>query len=350
VNNIPTILFKAEANEKVGGGHLHRCLSLAEVCNNLGFKVRFIFADSDNSYINKTKNLGYKIHFLQIKEELNPKTYIDLTPSHSLILFDTDNPAFYHGKLISTLRKNHIKTACFTISDKNEISTDILINPNIISHKHSYNTPRTTLKLLGPNYFVLNKHFSSVKYLKRRIEKPLNLLIFFGNADNQNITKFFIPIIIKSRQLFNEINIVIGSLNPDIEFIRKLIKLNNSRSINLHMNINTRSMINLYNKTDMAITSAGMAMWEMALFGISQLTIATSSREIEYSDYLSELGYIKKICDYNNLLNSDALVTLLHEIIESGELESLNTIKFQSIINPNGVKEICQSFYMAINN
>ncbi|MCK4677198.1 MAG: hypothetical protein KAT48_03625 [Bacteroidales bacterium] len=350
MENKQTIFFKAEANNQVGEGHLHRCILLADECMKAGFGVGFIFADSSISSIEKAIKLGYKIHIITKQHQLDSETYLEFVPKYSLILFDTDNPIFYTGELISNLRINNIKTACFTISDLNEISTDILINPNIISKTHTYLTPKTTKKLLGPKYLIFNKEYRAINTKKKTFNYPLNLLLFFGNADTHHLTRYFIRIIDSLGFYLRKVIIIVGSLNSDTEEINDFIKNIESVEISLHNNISTNRMIQLYKETDIAITSAGKSMWEMALFYIPQIVIASSTRETTYTDYISQLGYIHKLCNYTELPTSKMMGAKIINILESRKMETLKTKEFYSIINPDGVKEICCNFLEIIKH
>ena len=350
MENKQTIFFKAEANNQVGGGHLHRCLSLADECINAGFDVGFIFADSSISSHEKVIKLGYRIHLIPKQHQLDLETYLEFVPEYSLVLFDTDNPVFYTGELISNLRINNIKTACFTISDLNKISTDILINPNIISKTHTYLTPKSTKKLLGPPYLIFNKEYKAINTKKKPFNYPLNLLLFFGNADTHHLTKYFIRIIDSLESYLRKVVIIVGSLNSDIEEINDFIKNIESVEINLHINISTNKIIQLYQETDIAITSAGKSMWEMALFYIPQIVIASSPRETTYTDYISKLKYIHKLCNYTELPTSKMMEAKIIKILESRKMETLKTKEFCSIINSDGVKLICDNFSQIIKH
>jgi spore coat polysaccharide biosynthesis predicted glycosyltransferase SpsG len=88
----------------------------------------------------------------------------------------------------------------------------------------------------------------------------------------------------------------------------------------------------------MAVTSGGMSMWEMALFCIPQLVIASSDREIEYTDYLAELKYIEKLANYSSLPEPSKIASKIEDLIMNGSLDKLNLENFSNALDPDGIK------------
>lgn len=338
--NKKNIFFKVDANDKIGGGHLHRCISLANILKsyrNVG--VNFIFSDTPKNYVDKVTNVNIKVYFIDKNKDLDIQEYRKIIPSNSLILFDTDNSQFHSGKLIDSLADINIKTACFTVTDKYPITTDILINTNLISLYQNYITKYSTIKLLGPKYLIFNEEIRKLTDFGRHMASKNNLLVFFGNADSNNITIFFIEILKRLRHIFGTINVLVGGLNYDIDTIENC--LINTNNIKVHKDLSPSEIINLYKNTDLIITSAGMTMWEAALFSIPQLIIASSERELAYTNLLSQEKLIYKLSTYKELTDSDGIYNKITSIISSKELDEVDTKKFKYYINNNGALSLC---------
>lgn len=337
------IFFKADANATIGGGHLNRALRLASLCIDECIEVEFIFSNSENSAMKKVTEQGYNWHHIDIKNQFSPSFYLDFTPKGSLIVFDTDDPGFYSGELIKSLRLNNIKTACFSITDQHEISTDLFINPNIISKIQHYKTKPYTKKLLGPQYMIFDKQFWPVKCNKKSVNFPLTLILQFGNADNHKLTNYFLNHIDVIAKFLNRVIVVVGHLNKDVEQIKNTV-IKKRGELNIELYVDTKNIKKLYEVADLAITSAGMAMWEMALFCIPQFVVSSSDRERVYTNYLSELNYIINLGDGGELKSSDDIKNKIIPLIEGSIEDNLNTINFCKSINPKGIHAIVKSF------
>ncbi len=341
-----TIFIKAEANPAIGGGHLHRCLALAKVLTETHkTNVEFIFSETSEHLMKKAAE-NFKIHIIEKNNQHNSSAYLSIISPESLIIFDTDNPAFYSGELINNLQKNNIKTACFTISDKNKIDTDILINMNIVAFKHNYKTSNKTLKLLGPQYLMFNPVFW--KNIPFKIHNSYkNLLIFFGNADPNGLTKKTTDNLSIFEKYFDEITVIIGNLNKDKEIIKNQTTKNNK--VKVLNNISPEEIFEIYKNTDVAICSAGMTMWEMALFEIKQIIIPASQREIEYSEYLNELNFVCSPFNFQNLPSDNNLKKIFEKIFENNFLNNLKTGDFKNNINPMGIKKLANTILNYMN-
>ncbi len=341
------IFFKAEANDRIGAGHLHRSIALAKECNSSNIKAGFIFSDTPQSLINKVIDEGFSVHYIKLNEQLNVDTYTDTIPKNSMIVFDTDDPQFYSGQLIEGLHENNIKTACYSINDSHSITTNILLNPNIISQIQNYHTAPYTKQLLGPGYMIFRNEFRKITRSKRLFKSPFNLLLIFGNADVKHLTIYFLNVIEKIKGNLNKVRIVVGELNPDLKEIVSRVKEINNIEIELH--IKTRTIQTIYEDTDIAITSAGMAMWEMALYKIPQIVIASSNREVEYVKFLSELNYIHNLSPLFNIYSIDEMANSILNTIAFNKLKELKTEEFCSIIDPNGIKNTIDAFKSEIH-
>jgi UDP-2,4-diacetamido-2,4,6-trideoxy-beta-L-altropyranose hydrolase len=333
--------FKAEANNQIGGGHLHRCISIAKECVSQGHEVAFIFADSSNDSIAKITHLNWEIHSIPIQKELHASVYLKFIPEGSLILFDTDNSEFYSGELIDLLRFNNLTTACYTITDQFPITTDIIVNTNIISQTHTYNCPNYTQFILGPEFLIFNPTFRNSTIAERVPNKLDNLLLFFGNADPNNLTQKVVSLLNKIATPFKKINVLVGGLNPNMESIKTEMK-KATYPISLHQNITDMSQ--LYEQTDFAITAAGMSMWEMALYKIPQMVIASSDRETTYSTYMHQRKFFYLLGNYKDNISEKLLSISIDKFIENDHDSLLNLDEFKNLLNPNGIANMVHDF------
>ena len=342
------IFFKAEANEAIGGGHLQRAIAIAKECRRFGINASFIFGNSPSSSLNRVKREGFNLFEIAHDKQLIPETYLEILPENSILIFDTDDFHFYSGHLIDQLRNHGIKTACFTITDAYKISTDLLINPNIISRIQNYDTADHTVKLLGPGYLIFREEFRDSILIRNTGEQNNRLILNFGNADANHLTVYFLDVLERIGSLFSRINIVAGILNQDLEKISSRVQSPGNKNIELHINISNIS--ELYRVSNFAITAAGMAMWEMALFKIPQLVIASSKREIEYVNYLSGINYIYSLGSYSTLPAPDDMAKRIEGILQQKALENLRLDAFANEINPRGIMNIIEKIVEILKN
>jgi spore coat polysaccharide biosynthesis predicted glycosyltransferase SpsG len=327
--------FKAEANSKIGGGHLHRCLAIAKKCRGLNMHAEFIFSDSSPDFVKKVSDEGFKYHIIKESQWNSIEIYKKIIPEHSLIVFDTDDPKYFGRELNEDFNRNGIKTACYTITDQYEIWSDIVINPNIIAFTHEYKTKPGAITLLGPEYMIIRDEFIGTIPNPKNTDKKKNILITFGNADVSSLTLYVLPQLQGLEEDINKCIIIIGPLNRDSKKIKEILASLDNIQIDLYENVS--NMIPVYKEADIAITSAGMGMWEMSLFEIKQLVIASSPREVSYVDYMDKLGYIKKIGTYDQLPDKSECQSIIRQAIHYNSLE-FKLEEFRELLNPNGTE------------
>ena len=330
--------FKAEANSKIGGGHLHRCIAIAQEVLIQGHQVAFIFANSNSESIQKVKNLDWEVHELEQSEELQYQAYTRFVAKGSFLLFDTDNHLFYSGLLIDNLREANIITACYTITDQHPISTDILVNTNVISKTHRYQTSGYTQQIIGSEYLIFNTQFRSNPNFKSANDSSTNALVFLGNADFNQITTRVMKALDDGNLAVSKVHLLIGGLNPNANTIQELAK-QMSYPIEIHQNVT--DMKSLYAQTNVAITAAGMSMWEMALYQIPQIVIASSDREKTYTSYLANHKYIHLLGDYIQPDSFFGLNATLNQVLTKNKLDLTG---FKELLDPNGIQKMVSKF------
>ena len=331
------LYFKAEANSTVGGGHLHRCLALAKKCSVFGLDAEFIFSNSTPDFIQRVSDAGFKTHPINEQQWNSIEVYKKIIPEHSILVFDTDDIKYYSKELNETFNKNKIKTACYTITDQYEIWNDIIINPNIMALSHEYKTKPGAIKLLGPEYMVFRDEFKGTTPNPKNTGAKKNILISFGNADVSGLTSYILPLLEGLEELINRCMVIIGPLNKDSRTIKEIVASYDSMPIDIYEDV--KDMIPLYKATDLAITSGGMGMWEMSLYEIKQLVIASSPREVSYVSHMDELGYIKKLGTFDQLPGKAECQSIIRQAIQENST-TFNLRKFRETVDPDGAERV----------
>ena len=60
--------FRADASQTIGGGHVMRCLTLADALVNLGCDIHFICRDLRGNLSELILNRGYSCHFIDASD------------------------------------------------------------------------------------------------------------------------------------------------------------------------------------------------------------------------------------------------------------------------------------------
>ena len=259
------IIFNVIAYKEVGLGHLYRALTLA---SNLNTYQVILFCENKS---------------LRIIRSISKKRYKIITYKKNNLLdkINRFKPALVINDILDTtqnymkqLRMMKIKTLNFEDLGNGSRFANLVIN-------ELYDKPANLNKnvLWGHEYFCLRDEFLKKKPNKWG-NKVKNLLVTFGGTDQHNLTSKVIDNIINiCNQYKIKIFIVTGAGYTRIKSLQKKVdKLNkiNSQIFYTHA---SGVISEIMSKCDIAITSNGRTVYELAEMNIPSIVISQHKRE-----------------------------------------------------------------------
>lgn len=284
------ITIRADGGKKIGMGHIMRGLVLADKLKKY-FPVKFLCqtdpSDSDkfSPGIEKITNQGYEVEYIKSnnlnKELRNIKGDCIITDSYQV-----DEEYF-------NIVKKNFSVSGYLDDEKicDFFNVDFLINQNIYADIFDYKVPEHTKMFLGPQYILLRDEFIKrpVKNINNEIKK---IMVTLGGSDDSNLTE---KIINKLKNHY-QIDVVVG---PGFKYKDKLNKLR-SANTTLHFNAN---MYQLMKKADVAITSCGSTIYELAFCGTPTLGLSViDNQKIAQKTMCAKGAMIKLECQLTNIL------------------------------------------------
>lgn len=304
------VVFRVDASIEIGTGHVMRCLSLAEVFNENGFKVEFICRLYEGNLINMIRSKGFNVHELELfskydgdfkladscNSEVLQKIDSDecikilkLNKANWLVIDHYDLDKYWHSRLKSYSEKLIVID---DLSDR-EYNCDLLLDQTFGRKKEDYIKliPKNCKLLLGSKYALLRPEF--VKWRRHSLESRIKpkfrqLLINMGGIDNNNVTGEIIEKL-RSCLLPKDINIVIimGKNAPHLESVQTL---SNTLPYKTEVKIDVKNMAEIMVNSDISIGAAGSTSWERCCLGLPT---------IQYVIAKNQIFLAKKLVDYN---------------------------------------------------
>lgn len=272
------LFIRVDGNKKLGIGHMMRCLAIAEEAIRQGLECTFIVSDEESRQI--INNFGFNIICLNNKwNDLNKEIDIllQVINKHKIKLLLIDS-YYITRKYIEIIGNN---TKLIYLGDLKYYAENItcLINYNNYCNKFNYNNMFKNSKtklLLGIKYTPLRKEFNNIKLIPRSTVS--NILITTGGTDTYNIAgklaKYFID---KRSEKDICFNIVVGSLNENLDFLNSFEKKNK----NVKLYINTKNMAKLMINSDIAISAGGSTLYELSSCGIPTICYAFVDNQLD---------------------------------------------------------------------
>lgn len=297
------IIFRVDSSNKIGIGHLMRCLTLADALREKNYKITFICRDLIGNLIDLIRRKGYKVIVLLFDVEFKSNSlYLDWlgatqgqdaqqtiqSLSDSVDLLVVDSYALdkkWHVKL-----KAHV-VKILVIDDlaDRDFDCDILLNQNLGSKRQDYQgrVPDGCQLLLGRRYVLLRPEFLKLRkasLVKRDSTRKIkNVFVSMGGSDNNNITYNVL------QQLDSELNIVVvlGEQSPHNKTIQ-----NYAKNRNIEVITGTDNMAELMLEADVAIGTSGSTSWERCCLGLPTLLYIVADNQRKIAEELEQFGAI----------------------------------------------------------
>jgi UDP-2,4-diacetamido-2,4,6-trideoxy-beta-L-altropyranose hydrolase len=277
----PKAAFRCDASEHIGGGHVVRCLTLAQALAEKGWEISLITSPDSGKTVPALKELGLKI--------VSPEGYAEKT---DILIVD-------HYGLDASYEKECRKWAkCVMVIDdlaNRPHDCDILLDQTLGRDPGDYRplVPSSCQILTGADFALLRPQFAKMRdqsLTRRKMEGyPLKrIFVFISSSDPENITGKILDVLDKAPVKFT-IDVVMGSGGPHLENIRgKVSRM--SQDTTLHIAV--KEMAGLMAQADLAIGAGGTASWERCCLGLPSLVVEAADNQRKISRELEQAGAI----------------------------------------------------------
>lgn len=275
--NKKNILIRLDGYPEIGMGHVYRGLQLA-----YGFiehNVRFVLSEKSQLGIQKIESSFYKYDVIKNNDEI-----LELIDKYKvdIVINDILNTS---KDYIDKLKTKDIRVVNFEDRGEGADCADATINA-------LYEGENGNRKYWGSDYYLIRDEFVIAKP-KQFSEKTQNVLVLFGGTDPNNLTLKTIKALIKfisDKDI--TVTVILGMGYSKVDEIKSVCK--NQEKITIVQDV--RMMTEYMVKADIAISSQGRTMLELAAMGVPTILMSQNEREANH-----EFGGIK-----NGFLNLGA--------------------------------------------
>lgn len=284
------VIVRADANSKIGQGHVMRCLSLCDALKENGHECLFICAK--DTPMDLIMERGYDVYALttsfdNMDEELALLYYIIEDEKADLLIIDSYYVTPFYLKAVKEL----IPTAYLDDVYSFAYDVDCLINYNVYADKDKYEKMYVTEKvktpamIIGPAYAPLRKEFSNRNI--REISEIKNIMISVGGADPLHLAygfakRFSEDVFFKDKK----INMILGRMEPDIDKIESICKA----SENIGYFVNIKDMKEKIEEADLVISAAGSTQYEICACQRPCICFSMADNQVPGGEKFGETG------------------------------------------------------------
>lgn len=263
--------IRADGNEKIGMGHIMRCLTIAEALRRQGAEVLFLTADEKPVKLIEERGFAAKILFTYYDE-----MEVELPQLLSIFMGDTGSAQQEKPKILvdsyfvtEFYLKNLGLSAKVILMDDEKRAVypcDGLVNYNIYGKTLGYEKEYSskTKLFLGCGYMPLREQFGGKSYeVRDRVE---HILLTTGGGDGCHMALAMARrLLLKGQDKAGLTwHIVCGPYQPDTEELEKLAAENGMLQVHKNMTDLSELMISC----DIAVSAAGSTLYELCSIGV----------------------------------------------------------------------------------
>lgn len=354
------LVFRADGNQKIGSGHIMRCISIADEAILHGQECLFITAgDEFNNTIiahghkNKILNTEYNHMEQEASQLFSILEEAEKSDGLEAVLVDSYQVTVqYLNKLLELCRAKGAKLVYIDDILSFAYPCDFLVNYNIYGpdcdYASLYQGAKSPALLLGTSYAPLRAEF---QHLPARIVREKGRVIFIstGGADFEHVSIQILREILSRGEAFHDydFHFIIGAMNEDAQEMQNLAKQyagSGKNHIVLHSNIS--NMQQLMGEADVAISAAGSTLYELCATNTPTVTYVLADNQIPGAEGFSRHGALKNIGDVRKLgvrALSGLLVDSAVELCNDYKSRKLIALKMSAVVDGLGAKRIVEA-------
>lgn len=315
------ILIRVEGYSEIGLGHVYRGLSLAY--SLMDHNVTFVTSSKSDLAIKKLEDSFIKYEVIQEEhqlEEIIGKYDIDI------VINDILNTSISYMEYLSQFS---VRVVNFEDVGPGSALADAVIND-------LYAPQNTDSKYYwGSKYYLLRDEFLISKPSEFN-EEVNNVFVIFGGVDPSNLTQ-------KVLAAFEQIN-----TNEDVEFtvvvgpgyaeFEKIQDIAENSALNISVFKDVNNMAEMMKKSDIAISSQGRTMLELASMNVPTILMAQNERELTHEfGYLSN-GFIN--LGLGEAIDSSSIALTLEWLMNTPQIRRQMHNQMQKKDLRNGFKRV----------
>lgn len=266
------IIFRCDGEKKLGLGHIYRCMTLAY--NLTGHDIMFVLDKNKPEGIEKIKSSFLPCHLIE-----NDTDFFDFVKEWNadIVVNDClDTEYEYMRQLHEKVKKIVTFEDLGRGAETADIVINALYNTNDMKKSHNY---------CGEKYICLRDEFqlSTPGIFHDAVKK---ILVMFGGTDPGNFTKRIYDIAKRNLNKYpdTKYTFILGSgyKNTGIIDVNDAIKVYED----------VKRVSDFMRDTDLALTSQGRTVYELACMGIPAIVLAQNKREQLHSFAQMQNGFI----------------------------------------------------------
>ena len=316
----PRILVLADCGAEVGGGHVMRCLALAQALMARGAACAFMSPPDVARVLDAFAPPGVD------------RQTAGAGPLHELIAATARAAEAWRADVVLVdhygvdARQEQLLSAgarrlvCIDDLADRPHACDLVIDPTLGREAAAYLplTPEGCQIMTGPQYALLRPEYALARPAalarRRPAQPPQRLLVSLGLMDLRGITGRVMNLLGSELDAL-EVDVVVGSGATSLTWLRHRAE----RNERLRVHVDTRDMAGLIAAADIAVGAGGASAWERAALGLPSLGLILAANQAAATLELDRQGAVLAV-EARDKAFAEALPAAFRRLAASAEL------------------------------
>jgi CMP-N-acetylneuraminic acid synthetase/spore coat polysaccharide biosynthesis predicted glycosyltransferase SpsG len=306
-----TVIFRVRANAKIGSGHAHHCLQVADELADQ--RLVFLLRECDPFAEELVADHGYQF---RTETDLQADLCALSGPGVTVVVNDVLNTTEHEVLLQRALG--------LRVVNIEDLGPGAKLADWVVNALYPVNHEAAPNVATGPAYATLRGEFANLppKVVRRA---PERILITFGGTDPGQLAPRCAQLL--ADRVDCEIRVVLGHGAPDADFPESVQVMRHVRSMAAEML-----------DADLILTSAGRTVYEAAAVGTPVAVLAQAARDATHSHLGYESGVV--FLGIGPLVDDGHVVGVVRRLLADHELRAELSERLQNSIDGRGAARI----------
>ena len=294
------IILRVDGHKTLGMGHIYRCLTLAY--NLTGHDIIFVTKEEHQEGLKKLQDSHMKVHTISSNEDFY--AFIKNWKPDIVINDCLNTEADYIENLKSMVNRVVTLEDIGPGAELAHASINALYEDNTIGGNYYW----------GEKYVCLKDEFL-IANPSEYSEQVKNIVVIFGGSDPSNFTERIYRLAQASHRDFPNIHFdfILGA-----GYDNSVHKITTLPNMNINVVQDVKRISDYLSKADLAFTSQGRTVYELACMGVPAIVLAQNERETKHTFAQMNNGFLNLGLGIN--VNDDTINKTYRFIVETPQL------------------------------
>lgn len=271
-------LFRTDASEAIGAGHVMRCMSLANALHARGAETCFVSLDLPAHLEVILQAQGHEVK--RLTEAVRGDELADARATFESEQAVTASVVDHYrlGQVWESAVMPHTPVLALDDLGRPHASRWLLDQNYYADPQARYETqcPVYVQRLLGPSFALLRSEFAHARASARIRDGVIrHILVFLGGMDARNLTATALQAIQLGLPSVVQVTVIVGSLHPDLPGLQAWCDRRGQASLHVQVSNMTPYLL----AADLAIGAGGSSTWERCVCGLPTLAICLADNQ-----------------------------------------------------------------------